>query len=127
MPTRSLQRDQRSHEERALDVGALVPVAAEVSVGLPLGQGVGSSGQLPVAVESAGSARHAERVHRSACWCPRPVGSDTTCRKGLHGLYVLPRARDRKSTRLNSSHVKISYAVFCLKKKIYKTTGILTY
>src|SRR5690606_42085039 len=27
-------------------------------------------------------------------------------------------AEDRKSTRLNSSHVKISYAVFCLKKKI---------
>src|SRR5690606_39659631 len=26
--------------------------------------------------------------------------------------------QDRKSTRLNSSHVKISYAVFCLKKKI---------
>src|SRR5690606_41337986 len=31
-----------------------------------------------------------------------------------------PRVReDRKSTRLNSSHVKISYAVFCLKKKIH--------
>src|SRR5690606_40382393 len=30
--------------------------------------------------------------------------------------------RDRKSTRLNSSHVKISYAVFCLKKK-KKATG----
>src|SRR5690554_7489693 len=35
---------------------------------------------------------------------------------------VLPRNRgtfliDRKSTRLNSSHVRISYAVFCLKKK----------
>src|SRR5690606_41687716 len=28
-----------------------------------------------------------------------------------------PAASDRKSTRLNSSHVKISYAVFCLKKK----------
>src|SRR5690349_22905589 len=27
-------------------------------------------------------------------------------------------ARDRKSTRLNSSHVEISYAVFCLKKKM---------
>src|SRR5436305_2411442 len=27
------------------------------------------------------------------------------------------RSRDRKSTRLNSSHVRISYAVFCLKKK----------
>src|SRR5690606_41044556 len=34
-----------------------------------------------------------------ACECQRWVGSD------------------RKSTRLNSSHVKISYAVFCLKKK----------
>src|SRR5690606_41295004 len=29
---------------------------------------------------------------------------------------------DRKSTRLNSSHVKISYAVFCLKKKNQETT-----
>src|SRR5690349_22441080 len=28
-----------------------------------------------------------------------------------------PRGLDRKSTRLNSSHVEISYAVFCLKKK----------
>src|SRR5690349_24201822 len=28
-----------------------------------------------------------------------------------------PRQADRKSTRLNSSHVEISYAVFCLKKK----------
>src|SRR5690625_6612380 len=31
------------------------------------------------------------------------------------------RSRDRKSTRLNSSHVAISYAVFCLKKKKEKT------
>src|SRR5690349_24566863 len=30
------------------------------------------------------------------------------------------RDRDRKSTRLNSSHVEISYAVFCLKKKIIR-------
>src|SRR5690349_22643419 len=33
-----------------------------------------------------------------------------------HGMAVLLVA-DRKSTRLNSSHVEISYAVFCLKKK----------
>src|SRR2546430_11540414 len=32
----------------------------------------------------------------------------------------IPASRDRKSTRLNSSHSQISYAVFCLKKK--KTT-----
>src|SRR3989442_11164008 len=39
----------------------------------------------------------------------------------------LGRARrageDRKSTRLNSSHVRISYAVFCLKKKIQKNAA----
>src|SRR5690606_227840 len=34
------------------------------------------------------------------------------------GYSVL--VRDRKSTRLNSSHVKISYAVFCLKKKTHR-------
>src|SRR5256885_2595016 len=32
-----------------------------------------------------------------------------------------PRKRDRKSTRLNSSHLVISYAVFCLKKKKKKS------
>src|SRR5690625_1045931 len=32
--------------------------------------------------------------------------------------YIPHRIKDRKSTRLNSSHVAISYAVFCLKKKI---------
>src|SRR5437660_12878803 len=37
---------------------------------------------------------------------------------GFRGLYaVTPDDPDRKSTRLNSSHVAISYAVFCLKKK----------
>src|SRR5256886_11216064 len=33
------------------------------------------------------------------------------------GLEFYPAPRDRKSTRLNSSHSQISYAVFCLKKK----------
>src|SRR3712207_6893498 len=32
---------------------------------------------------------------------------------------LLAEAKDRKSTRLNSSHANISYAVFCLKKKKY--------
>src|SRR5690606_39942436 len=34
--------------------------------------------------------------------------------------YAGEEVTDRKSTRLNSSHVKISYAVFCLKKKNYQ-------
>src|SRR2546422_3181175 len=38
-------------------------------------------------------------------------------REGARGLGARPRDRDRKSTRLNSSHGYISYAVFCLKKK----------
>src|SRR5438034_6357449 len=33
------------------------------------------------------------------------------------GLSPAPTSQDRKSTRLNSSHTVISYAVFCLKKK----------
>src|SRR5688572_24928730 len=37
-------------------------------------------------------------------------------REHYQGAHALPRA-DRKSTRLNSSHSQISYAVFCLKKK----------
>src|SRR5690554_7368347 len=35
----------------------------------------------------------------------------------LHLMLILSVRKDRKSTRLNSSHVRISYAVFCLKKK----------
>src|SRR5690606_39459978 len=37
--------------------------------------------------------------------------------KELLSIYAGKTVQDRKSTRLNSSHVKISYAVFCLKKK----------
>src|SRR5690554_7689804 len=37
-----------------------------------------------------------------------------------------PSDRDRKSTRLNSSHVRISYAVFCLKKKKKKRETNIT-
>src|SRR5690554_3882289 len=36
------------------------------------------------------------------------------------GKKQYDKREDRKSTRLNSSHVRTSYAVFCLKKKIYK-------
>src|SRR5437773_9696048 len=45
------------------------------------------------------------------------------------GRPIVDRGSDRKSTRLNSSHITISYAVFCLKKKknntSYKTIKIL--
>src|SRR5690349_23207635 len=41
----------------------------------------------------------------------------------LYELREIVEPLDRKSTRLNSSHVEISYAVFCLKKK--KTTHLM--
>src|SRR5256885_7993768 len=41
------------------------------------------------------------------------------------GRFEKSRARDRKSTRLNSSHLVISYAVFCLKKKKKKLSRSL--
>src|SRR2546430_13057344 len=45
--------------------------------------------------------------------------------RSQHVLLPHPGAagRDRKSTRLNSSHSQISYAVFCLKKKKKKTSA----
>src|SRR2546426_7126768 len=57
---------------------------------------------------------------------PRGVGRKREARRQLaprvqvEQLDRHPPDRDRKSTRLNSSHLVISYAVFCLKKK--KTT-----
>src|SRR5439155_22881116 len=47
--------------------------------------------------------------------CARPADRAEPGRAGACRLAGRPR--DRKSTRLNSSHVAISYAVFCLKKK----------
>src|SRR5436190_10456649 len=46
-------------------------------------------------------------------------GTDLLLQHGLlRGVIVNRFLQDRKSTRLNSSHTVISYAVFCLKKKI---------
>src|SRR5690606_26291576 len=50
----------------------------------------------------------------------RVAGARAAGRLLAHGTdqaHAEARRKDRKSTRLNSSHVKISYAVFCLKKK----------
>src|SRR5690606_40674341 len=72
--------------------------------------------------------RAAQRLQPLAVAVPRgPRSRDRgACAQLLERLVDLPDDReqvprgavDRKSTRLNSSHVKISYAVFCLKKKI---------
>src|SRR2546422_7679623 len=57
---------------------------------------------------------HSRRVRRSRWLCTRPAGP----RRGRRPVnWPPPGPGDRKSTRLNSSHGYISYAVFCLKKK----------
>src|SRR3712207_7951235 len=58
------------------------------------------------------SGRHPGPARQSA---PGPRGTEQPGRNG--DLDLLTASRDRKSTRLNSSHANISYAVFCLKKK----------
>src|SRR5438270_2004234 len=54
--------------------------------------------------------------HPSGVACSNPVYNK-------HDRGGKRQALDRKSTRLNSSHSQISYAVFCLKKKIVMGTG----
>src|SRR2546428_10124034 len=53
-------------------------------------------------------------------YCIGELGSDQEAgqpRRAIGALLEAQELRDRKSTRLNSSHDQISYAVFCLKKK----------
>src|SRR5690242_20857432 len=47
----------------------------------------------------------------------QPEGRAIDVRHPRRQSRMLDRREDRKSTRLNSSHMSISYAVFCLKKK----------
>src|SRR5690554_4445311 len=51
-------------------------------------------------------------------FCDEPTGAlDSVTGRSVLNVLKDVNERDRKSSRLNSSHVRISYAVFCLKKK----------
>src|SRR2546427_1177515 len=65
----------------------------------------GPAAHPPQAVQGG----HAAGVDRIPLRVPQAIAD--------HGAEALVRRQDRKSTRLNSSHSQISYAVFCLKKK----------
>src|SRR5436309_4893481 len=70
-----------------------------------IGRGAPSAGRVQsVAVRLVVDRERARMAFRSGSWFD------------LEGTFTAD-TKDRKSTRLNSSHVKISYAVFCLKKK----------
>src|SRR5688572_31352088 len=69
-----------------------------------------------------GSGRYASDVYWLSDW-PSSREAYVLFQTGKEPVILLqlfnhfPMAKDRKSTRLNSSHSQISYAVFCLKKK----------
>src|SRR4051794_41629742 len=67
---------------------------------------------LPPAMGSTRTARSSEQSSGMRCSCDSWAQNQ--------GAQPPPVEQDRKSTRLNSSHPSISYAVFCLKKKIRK-------
>src|SRR5690606_39717346 len=70
----------------------------------------------PLSANSSQVARDGAKVLVS-CWNPPiPMRIGVILPRAVRSLEET-RIGDRKSTRLNSSHVKISYAVFCLKKK----------
>src|SRR5690606_41675976 len=95
----------------------LLPLTLSLHDALPIYERRPGAGDAPRVGRQAGLGGRPEgRVGGE----PRPRGADR--RAGQPGGHpgVRRAARggaDRKSTRLNSSHVKISYAVFCLKKK----------
>src|SRR5207249_6280161 len=89
---------------------------------------IGATGTIGKAIAAELGARHEVLLasHQQA-----PLRVDIADPASIRSLYakvgsmpgpLCPRA-DRKSTRLNSSHVSISYAVFCLKKKNKKNNS----
>src|SRR5437762_4273519 len=86
--------------ERSLDMKRLSVLLAAALI-LVFAAGCTSNSTPPAKVDSAPAAA-----------APSPV-------KDEDKQWGMPNHEDRKSTRLNSSHRCISYAVFCLKKKKY--------
>src|SRR5438034_8450736 len=73
--------------------------------------------RITISQQRRDAARHVARGKLRAVGEP---AAQSAQRDGAHRDFGI-RERDRKSTRLNSSHTVISYAVFCLKKKKKKT------
>src|SRR3712207_8366477 len=69
---------------------------------------------LPIFCLREWASRPLHRVLRAQ---GQPLVAAIACEGQIHPVAYAIGALDRKSTRLNSSHANISYAVFCLKKK----------
>src|SRR5699024_12659039 len=78
------------------------------------------SSVLPLPLPSFPTRRSSDLTQRLRTSSPRSNRSRSTRATWWNATC----STDRKSTRLNSSHVSISYAVFCLKKKKCQTNGV---
>src|SRR2546430_13589572 len=88
-------------ERRAFTLANLHPPAGSRIRKVRVGRGIGSK-----LGKTSGSGNKGQKSRRGY-----------SRRRGFEGGQMPLHRRDRKSTRLNSSHSQISYAVFCLKKK----------
>src|SRR3712207_2985128 len=112
-----------------LDLSALYRAikAVEGHPGHPPADPVGRSASNPAGALALRHGRGRGQRPRAGPALPRAHRLRVAVRRGRHEPHHpgrVPgraRRRDRKSTRLNSSHANISYAVFCLKKKKTKT------
>src|SRR5688572_31295555 len=78
------------------------------------------AGHPPVLADEPGLVRHGKTAGagaRIAAAVREHISDDADLALPVHAGSAEHQQRDRKSTRLNSSHSQISYAVFCLKKK----------
>src|SRR5688572_31680840 len=101
-----LEAGSRKLEASRIQRNAYSQIQADIS-GPALSDGAG--------VRRRDGDRAVQAVDRAVAQVGRPQQSR---RVDLVVARRRPQAQDRKSTRLNSSHSQISYAVFCLKKKI---------
>src|SRR2546422_3041650 len=92
-------------------------VVASRNLDLGVGIGIAKPGQQVLEIGAVGAQLAMREAERGVA----PQGGAASRRDGagrdIEGVPRLHQKRDRKSTRLNSSHGYISYAVFCLKKK----------
>src|SRR5256885_12859731 len=93
---------------------------------LPAG-GAAQRGDWPMPAKDYAATRYSDLTEITGANAGRlrPVWSFSTGVLGGHeGQPLVEKLQDRKSTRLNSSHLVISYAVFCLKKKNHELVNV---
>src|SRR2546426_1451825 len=78
---------------------------------------------LPVLALAAQAPQQVDEIRALARTGPDSVLVERALQRANDAREALRQLLDRKSTRLNSSHLVISYAVFCLKKKKMSLTG----